>query len=403
MPSKNDAPGLKPRHRKDGSIVWYWVAANCSRKAKRYGLKTVRLADQTPGGDAARASQCQQLHMELQLWLNDMDPSRVFDKSGFDGTVASLIRYYREHPNSPYRELKYNTQHTYSQHLDTLRDVVGKRRLGSLTGVDFLAWYKNFATDNTGAETLISSAHKLMNMFRIAVSWGVVLELPQCSRLREILSEMRFTKPPPRTTFVSYEQAAAIIEKAHEMGLPSIALAQALQFELTMRQKDVIGEWIPGVEDASGAIVAAGRRWANGLLWSHIGADGVLRKITTKTKAEAVFEINRYPLVVQELGRWAGPKVGPMIIDERSGLPYRNERFSKRWREVATAAGVPRSVYNMDSRAGGITEATDAGAPIEAVRHHATHRDARTTMRYSRQTLAKTQSVAEFRTTNRKK
>ena len=399
MPSRNDAPGLKPRRKSDGTVVWYWCAANCSRKTAAYPLKTVRLADQSPGGDDARAAQCQQLHMELQLWLNDMDPNRVFDKTGFDGTVAALIRYYREHPHSPYRELKYNTQHVYDQQLDTLRDVVGKRRLGSLTGVDFLAWYKNFAGED---EAHVSSAHKLMNMFRIAISWGVVLELPQCSRLREILSEMRFAKPAPRTTFLSFDQAVAIIDKAHEMGLPSIALAQALQFELTMRQKDVIGEWLPGGDASSGAIMSAGRRWANGLLWSHIGADGVLRKVTTKTGAEAVFEIARYPLVVQELSRWGGPKVGPMVIDERSGLPYRNQRFSKRWREVATAAGVPQDVYNMDSRAGGITEATDAGAPIEAVRHHATHRDARTTMRYSRQTLVKTQSVAEFRTAGRK-
>lgn len=402
MNTASDAPGLKPRKRADGSVVWYWVAANCSRKAGSYPLKTVRLADQSPAGHAARVLQCQQLHMELQLWLNDMDPNRVFDKTGFDGTVAALIRYYREHPNSPYRELKYNTQAIYDQHLNTLRDVVGKRRLGSLTGVDFLAWYKNFSTDAHGDEKLISTAHKLMNMFRIAVSWGVVLELPQCSRLREILSEMRFSKPAPRTVFLNFEQATAIIEKAHDMGFPSIALAQALQFELTLRQKDVIGEWLPGGAEGNGAIVAAGRRWANGLLWSHIGADGVLRKITTKTGAEAVFEISRYPLVVQELERWAGRKVGPMILDERSGLPYRNERFSKRWRDVATAAGVPRDVFNMDSRAGGITEATDAGASIEAVRHHATHRDARTTMRYSRQTLTKTAAVADIRTAGRK-
>lgn len=400
MPSRTDAPGLKARRQADGRVVWYWVAAQCSRKAAAYPLKTVRLKDQSPEGEDARVAQCQQLHMELQLWLNDMDPNRTFDKTGFDGTVAALIRYYREHPHSPYRELKYNSQHVYDQHLDTLRDVVGKRRLGSLTGVDFLAWYKGFAGEG---EAHVSSAHKLMNMFRIAVSWGVVLELPQCSRLREILSEMRFAKPAPRVTFLSFDQAVAIIDKAHEMGLPSIALAQALQFELTMRQKDVIGEWLPDGEEGTGAIVAGGRRWANGLLWSHIGQDGVLRKVTTKTGAEAVFEIARYPLVVQELARWQGPRVGPMVIDERSGLPYRNQRFSKRWREVATAAGVPADVYNMDSRAGGITEATDAGAPIESVRHHATHRDARTTMRYSRQTLVKTASVAEIRSSSRKK
>lgn len=67
MPSRNDAPGLKARRRADGRIVWYWVAAQCSRKAGPYPLKTVRLADQSPDGEAARIAQCQHLHMEPAL------------------------------------------------------------------------------------------------------------------------------------------------------------------------------------------------------------------------------------------------------------------------------------------------------------------------------------------------
>lgn len=398
-----NAPGLKPKRKKDGSIVWYWAAANCSRKAKHYPTKTVRLKDQTPDGDAARASQCQHLHMELQLWLAHKDPSRDFDKAGFDGTVSSLARFYRGHPQSPYQKLKFNSRHTYDQQIDTLKDVVGKRRLASLTGVDFLAWYDKFATDERGQKTLISTAHKLLNMFRILVGWGIVLELPHCVRLRDILGELRFSKPAARETFITYDQAVAVIEQAHEMGLASIALAQALQFELTFRQKDVIGEYLPAGTPTDSDIIYKGRRWANGLTWEQIGPDGVLRKRTTKTKAQAVFEIARYPLVVQEIARWRGPRQGPMIIDERSGMPYLNERFSKRWREVATAAGVPKDVYNMDSRAGGVTEATDAGAPLEMVRHHATHKDARTTARYSRQTLTKTAAVADIRSRNRAK
>ena len=56
MPSRNDAPGLKPRRKADGTVVWYWVAANCSRKAGNYPLKTVRLANQAADGDDARAA-----------------------------------------------------------------------------------------------------------------------------------------------------------------------------------------------------------------------------------------------------------------------------------------------------------------------------------------------------------
>lgn len=402
MPSNDTpAPGLKTRRRADGSPVFYWVAANCSRQTEGYPQRTVRLKHQAPGDDEQRAAQCQQLYMDLQQWLSGKTPEQEFTRADFDGSVAMLVRFYRDHPQSPYRKLKYNTQKIYDQHINILRDVVGKRRLSTLTGVDFLAWYDKFAADGKGQLTLVSTAHKLMNMFRIAVSWGVVLELPHAARVRDILSEMRFAKPEARKTFLSYDQAVAVIEKAHEMGMPSIALAQALQFELTMRQKDVIGEYLPKGAPADSDIVYNGQRWVNGLLWSHIEADGVLRKKTSKTGAEAVFELARYPLVVQEVARWRGPKQGPMIIDERSGLPYRNERFSKRWREIATKAGVPKDVYNMDSRAGGVTEATDAGAPLEMVRHHATHSDARTTARYSRQTLAKTQAVADIRTAAR--
>lgn len=398
MPSSDTpAPGLKTRKRADGSPVFYWVAANCSRHTEGYPQKTVRLKNQSPDGDEERAAQCQQLYVDLQQWLTGKGPEQEFKRTDFDGSVSGLIRFYRDHPQSPYRKLKYNSQKIYDQHLNILRDVVGKRRLATLTGVDFLAWYDKFAEDGEGKLTLISTAHKLMNMFRITVSWGVVLELPHASRVRDILSEMRFAKPEARKNYLSVDQAIAVIEKAHEMGMPSIALAQALQFELMLRQKDVIGEYLPKGAPADSDIVWSGRRWVNGLLWSHIGADGVLRKKTSKTGAEALFELARYPLIVQEVARWRGPKEGPMIIDERSGLPYRNERFSKRWREIATAAGVPRDVFNMDSRAGGVTEATDAGASLEMVRHHATHRDARTTARYSRQTLAKTQAVADIR------
>jgi hypothetical protein len=404
MPSSDTpAPGLKTRKRANGVFAYYWVAANCSRRTDNYPSKTVRLKNQSPDGAEERASQCQHLHMELQLWLEGKTPEQEFGRIDFDGSVASLIRFYRDHPQSPYRKLKYNTQKIYDQHLNILRDVVGKRRLSTLGGVDFLAWYDKFALDDHGESTLISTAHKLMNMFRITVSWGVVLELPHAPRVRDILSEMRFAKPEARKTFLSYDQALAVIEKAHEQGMPSIALAQALQFELTMRQKDVIGEYFPKGSPVESTIFNNGKRWANGLMWSHLGADGVLRKETTKTGAEAVFELARYPLIVQEIARWRGPKEGPMIVDERSGLPYLNQRFSKRWRDIATLAGVPKGVYNMDSRAGGVTEATDAGAPLEMVRHHATHRDARTTARYSRQTLAKTQAVADFRTASRNK
>ncbi len=55
----------------------------------------------------------------------------------------------------------------------------------------------------------------------------------------------------------------------------------------------------------------------------------------------------------------------------------------------------------MDSRSGAITEATDAGAPLELVRHAATHSDISTTAGYSRNPAGKTAEVLKLRVAHR--
>ena len=56
-----------------------------------------------------------------------------------------------------------------------------------------------------------------------------------------ILGKMRFPTPPARRSKLEIEHVNAIRAKARELGLGSIALATVLQFELSLRQKDVIG------------------------------------------------------------------------------------------------------------------------------------------------------------------
>lgn len=58
--------------------------------------------------------------------------------------------------------------------------------------------------------------------------------------------------------------------------------------------------------------------------------------------ARLMFEIKRGDL----------PASGPLIICEATGLPWEGEKFRRGWRRIAEMAGVPRSVKNMDSRAG---------------------------------------------------
>ena len=57
----------------------------------------------------------------------------------------------------------------------------------------------------------------------------------------------------------------------------------------------------------------------------------------------------------------------------------------------------------MDSRAGAITEATDAAADLESVRHAATHSDIQQTQRYSRGDADKAAKVLRIRAEHRSK
>jgi hypothetical protein len=234
-----------------------------------------------------------------------------------------------------------------------------------------------------------------MTMLRILFGYGQTRRLPHCDKLNGILAEMRFKDTPPRNTVITYDQVVAFIAKAHELGRPELALAQALQFEGTLRQIDVIGEWLPDPERRSGT------RWANGLLWQHI-RDYVLVKETTKTGQEAGIDFKLYPLALAELQRVPpDQRVGPVIKDSRTGQPFKTRGFQKKWRAAARAAGIPGDVMNRDSRAGGVTEGSDAGADLEHLRHHASHSSTATTARYSRKTLTKTRSVARLRVAHR--
>jgi hypothetical protein len=74
---------------------------------------------------------------------------------------------------------------------------------------------------------------------------------------------------------MSAEQAEAIVSQAHELGLPNLVQAVAIQFGCALRQKDVIGEWLKA---------AGGEQWTSGLLWGEpVKADWRLEKPTSKS------------------------------------------------------------------------------------------------------------------------
>jgi hypothetical protein len=406
-----EAPGLKRRPRANGTVAQYWVASSVSRDAADYQQKTVRLH----GDDATVAHLCRTLTSDLREWLSQRGRGPV---PIFTGSVKSLIEVYRKTPESPYHAVKHNTRVMYDESLDLLERTVGDRQLSKLTGLDFKRWYDNlrkpaeYSAEEVDAaaktdKTLepkperIRRAYKAMQLVRIIMKFGVVADIKECVRLALVLENMRFESPAARIEQITFEQVQAFCAKAVEMDRLSLAIAQALEFELTLRQVDVIGQWEPA-DAEDGGIVDRGKRWSGGALWSHIDERGILEKKTTKRGQIATHDTTAYPYLVSILDHvQADKRIGPMVKDEGSGLPYRYRHYARCWRKVATAAGIPLNVWNRDTRAGGVTEGSDAGADIEHLRHHATHANIATTGRYNRRTVEKTRKVAELRVAHR--
>lgn len=217
-------------------------------------------------------------------------------------------------------------------------------------------------------------AKHCMDTVRRMIAYGVTLGYDDCFRADVILGKLRFQTPPARRSRMTFDQVRAVRAAALDGGLGSIALATVLQFELSLRQKDVIGEWEPAPL-TEGGIVHRGTRWTHGLQWSDISPALILSKTHTKTGAYVEFDLKLYPAVLDEIERVPREKrIGPMIISEQTGEPYKHRTFTQTWRKVANKAGVPKGVWNMDARAGAISEAYDAGAGETDVMKHAGHK-----------------------------
>ena len=390
------APGLKVRPRADGTTAHYWVASAVAKNTEGYPLKTVRVH----GSDDEVAARCRVLTAELKEWLTKRGQGT---RPTYDGTLRSLIRLYQQTAESSYFEVKSNTRSMYDESLRLLETSVGARRLEKVTGLDIRRWHSKFkepAAD--GKPERHRRAYKAIQLLRIVIGFGVVMNISECFRLKTVMEEMRFHVPRGRTAAISFEQTKAICELAISKGRLSLALAQALQFELTLRQIDVIGRWEDAEEADTGGIVFRGQRWRDGLLWSDIDDKGVLVKTTSKTGKVAEHDTMQYPFLraIMDLVP-IGQRFGPVVKSETTGLPYQQRYFIKMWRTLADACGVPKDVLNRDSRAGGITEGGDAGADIEMLRHHANHDNIATTQRYNRKTLEKTSNVAQLRVAHR--
>jgi hypothetical protein len=257
-------------------------------------------------------------------------------------TVADLAEQYRTGERSSYQALQHATRISYDSNIRRILDACGGARLADLKAGDFKRLYDGW----TGGGQ-IAMGHALIGMLRTLVNFGVTnLEDSECERLSGVLRAIRFEMAKPRAERLTADHVKAIISKAHQMGVHSVALAQAFQFDCKLLQRDVIGEWVPHSEPGDTNVVKGNEKCLRGIRWSDINRDWYLRR------DDLNINLHETPNVSEELRRFPQiPTFGPVIVVERTGLPYRNYQFRRAWRDIATEAGIPAHLKNMDSRA----------------------------------------------------
>lgn len=328
-----------------------------------------------------------------------------------EDTVQWLIDNYRTDEDSPYHSKRWATRQHYDVLLKRIAADFGTLPLADIRARQLKRWHEGIV-----AAGHVAMGHGLVGMIRTIVGFGAtIMEDKECERLSGMLHLMKFAMAKPRTERLTAEQACLIRREAHKAGRPSIALAQAIQFEGMLRQKDIIGEWVPETEPGHSEVRAYGNKWLRGIRWEEIDADFVLVHVTSKRQKEITIDLKLAPMVLEELNYAMGlnalgglqrdkfPATGPVIFSEVSMVPWVPGEYRRWWRKLARAAGIPDAVRSMDSRAGAISEATDAGADLEHVRHAATHSDIAMTQRYSRGSEDKIAGVQRLRAEHRSK
>jgi hypothetical protein len=404
-PRIENAPGLTWNKRKAG-----WEArwqARTDLVQKGWEPKSVRLwagHEPTPAIVGYIQDRCNALQTEMLVWGRGGVPQIA---TPYDGTLKSLAECYQTDKDSNFRTLRFKTREHYETLLKKILSEHGDKNVKDIRARDVKGWHQAWmAPNDEGQAPKITMAHGVVGMLRTIINFGFTyLECKECERLSGVLHNMRFKMGKPREQRLTYEQVVAIIEAAHKMGLPSLALAQAFQWDCMIRQKDAIGEYVPISESTPLTDVIHGnQKWVRGLLWQEIDENLTLRHTTSKRDKKIEISLSAAPLVMQELARMGErPTSGPVIVFERKGMPYTAHDYRRFWRKAADMAGVPKAVRNMDSRSGAITEALLAGAPMDSVRKSATHATPDMTARYSRGDAAAAADVARHRVEYRNK
>jgi hypothetical protein len=419
------APGLVWRKRKrKNEWVATWLARTDIIK-RGYRPRHIELwsgagLDEKQAADIV--ARCQHQQFDMLTWGRELPPPEPPLPDHFTGSLKSLAGCYRTDVDSPYQKNRYHVRQNRDSLLRRIVARHGDVPLSEIKARLLVAWHKDWSHDGKK----LATGSQFIGQLRALFSFGAtLLEDPNCERLCGVLHKMRFPGTKPRGVSLTADQANLIRTAARgHFGWHSMSLVQALQFDGTLRQKDCLGELVPLAEPGLSNVIIGDKKWLRGIVWQEIDQNLILRHVTSKKLKMVEIDLKLGLMVMEELQLIAGdeplirvdeitkkvtvnrhllPASGPVAICDINGLPWTGTEYRRKWRKIARHCGIPDNVWSMDSRSGAISEAIQAGAPMEFVRHAATHSDVSQTADYDRGQAEATAKVMKLRMESRNK
>jgi hypothetical protein len=362
MPPRGKAPGLKRgRVLKDGTTLLYWMARQVVRDPAGFPdlcIPLPRVAD-----DEMLVELCQDYTARLLAYLDGLktdagspqDQEQKYNAAliaSDNGTMLSAINIYRKHTYSRFNKVKHNTRTSYERDLRLIGRTVGRRLRRNLTMLDLQHWYDEWRKPAApGGPERIERAHNAISMVRTVIYFLAALRFGDCKVLAgEVERWHGFEKGGARQEELTYRQCAAFIKTALEFGkkglMPAdrclhLAIGTAAQFELMLRQMDIIGEWAKATANCRlpvGITVLEHSPdiWAGFFTWENIpGWRWRMKTSKSKYRSAADFDLTKYDLLFPLLDAVPHENRTGAIVKGEKNLPVRQGPYGRWWRQIA--------------------------------------------------------------------
>jgi integrase len=350
-PPIGDAPpGLRQRLRADGTWRVWWEPRPEDRKL---GFNPVELS-----ADKASWSVREAKRLNAERAQAHSDGLRKDAPRSRGRTIGHLIQEYRggvhfKHSLAP------KTRKSYGVLLTQIEDKWGTRRVIDFDKAVMHTWYEALHSAR-GARMAQSLIRMMSILFSLAetLSWRPENSNP-CYKLK-------IATPEPRQRSADWAEVELILDKADRLGFRAMGLAIRISLFQGQRETDVFTarrdafQLVSVLDRDTGEPV---KRWVWFLVRSKRQNKGVL-----PVHAEVVPRLRE---ALAETGTADRPRLptDPLLYDERTGRPYDEHLFAKRWSAIRAAAAAEegmariatlqfrdlRRTFGVFARAGGAT------------------------------------------------